>query len=187
MFGPQTTGMVFSSQQITIDVSTSAERGHVDMSQQGFKMVPFAIYAKIEMNQQRVLGLEKVTAMVRLEGAHDSHISYWIIPLSDDGRGQPDVAGRDGIYSAVFTPAEDGLYRVSVSAIGETGLGVNFQDMTIVNHIGSLMPRDQLSLGCKNSSKPRCLSAVPRGNFVRVQDMAGTVAVENAATFKPVG
>ncbi|ODN03756.1 Paternally-expressed protein [Orchesella cincta] len=172
---------LFSSGAINIDVSTSAEYNYLDMSYHGVKIAPFAIFAKIEMNQQRVLGLENVNALIRLGGDHS--IS-WSVPLFDDGLVQPDVAPHDGIYSGIFTPMEDGLYSISVAASGLSGDG-SFQDIRIVNHPGSLMPQDQINFGCKNSTKPRCISAVPRGSFSRVQDMMGTVAVENSATFKP--
>lgn len=185
---PRTDEIIFNSQSINIDISTSAiEHHYVDMSELGVRLVPFAIYAKIEMEQQRVLILDNVTALVRLAGEHDNHLGDWIIPLKDDGTGLPDVAGHDGIYSGIFTPLEDGLYQISVAASGisEPG-GSAFQDLRIVNHAGSLMQIHQLNFGCKNSSKPRCISAVPRGSFSRVQDMQRTVFVENAPTFKPV-
>lgn len=180
--------MIFNSQSITVDVSTSAgEYNYVDMSDQGLKIVPFAIFAKIEMNQQRVLGLENVTALIRLGGEHNNHLGDWTIPLNDDGRGVPDVSEHDGIYSGVFTPLENGLYRISVTAVGVSNpTGSSFQDIRIVNHAGGLMQINQINYGCKNSSKPRCASAVPRASFSRSQDLRSTIAVENAGTFKPV-
>jgi len=154
----------------------------LDLDRHGARVVPFSIYAKVEVDGQRVLNLESVQASIVRNNRQ-----AWTIPLLDDGSHLPDVSKNDGIYSGVFTPPADGLYNIFVTVTHHrlTNEVSNDDEPIEVNSLGRLIPTDQSRFDCRGSSNRRCLPAPVSDSLARTFDLIGSIYVAHSITFLP--
>ena len=153
--------------QVTISTSASANNNEIDFTQVEISTTPFAIFAKIQHSSLRpVRNIEKVVARLQMVGT----IQTFDVDLMDDGLGTPDTFVNDGIYSASWIPASDGVYKISVSIFHNlTSSTSRTSDETYVeseymNAIGRLMPKDQV-FTCETG---QCNGISPSQNYFRV-------------------
>jgi hypothetical protein len=147
------------------------------------KAVPFTIFAKVEIDGQRVLSLESVSASVILTNRFSRQT--WSIPLLDDGSYLPDVSANDGIYSGIFTPPLDGLYKIYVTVTHHRLTNEVSQESVNVTSLGRLISEDQSRFGCRGSTNRRCIAAPVSDSLARTFDLVGTVYVAHSITFLP--
>lgn len=177
----ETNDKTIPSGNLDIQISTSVENNYLDFdrSRRVTKVAPLSIFAIVESQSQRVFGLESVFATVIYE-----NLRQWTVPLHDDGVGLPDVSENDGIYSGIFTPPQNGVYKISVTVTHSHGTDEESGD--VVNLLGHLIPMDQSEFGCSpTSTERRCKAATISGNLTRSENMLGTILVEHSITFSP--
>ncbi|CAG0918369.1 unnamed protein product [Notodromas monacha] len=94
-------------------------RGGVHFSSQN---APLMFFVSARKGREPVVGVQVTATVERISDDTRDNVT---VLLSDDGRGDPDVTGNDGIYSGYFTEflRTSGQYRVRISAVreGESG------------------------------------------------------------------
>ena len=116
-----------------LDVFTSADGGQVDI----YGSRPVVIYARLTQgNSLPVLGARVVAKVMRPGSSEDHGANVVELVLRDDGSGDPDVTGDDGIYSVHFSDFSSvpGFYSIQVVASHSDGLARTVRhDLTTVD------------------------------------------------------
>ena len=109
----------FREGPVVLDVFTNVDGGAVDLYQR-----PVVIYARLTQgNSLPVLGARVVVRVMRPGNSSDGDDTVELT-MRDDGAGDPDVTGDDGIYSVHFSDfaSVPGFYSVQVVAGHNDGL-----------------------------------------------------------------
>ncbi|CAL8141692.1 unnamed protein product [Orchesella dallaii] len=185
---------------IEITVTTSSEEDFIaDLnveSATSLKGTEFAIYARLEKNGHPINSPNlTVTAHVSFfsDDASVGGLYPKIVPLLDDGAGNPDLTANDGIYSGSILPisypgGERGVYQITVSAShrhqqeeGKRAAAVMLKTQGNSTKTSPL-PVDQVSIRC-GSGYQGCFSERVTEPFMKYADLKRRIEFRGTDTF----